>query len=112
MSISARISYVQHSDILEEPGPAPRPAPRVLPRTRRLAGLALAVAALALLTLALTAADDALSLEGDVLLYLLVVVAVALVGGLLVALPAAVAAALLINFYFVPPLHTLDVADG
>lgn len=112
MSISARISYVQHTDILEEPGPPPRPAPRMLPRRRRLAGLGLAVAALALVTLALTAADDALSLEGEVLLYLLAVVAVALVGGLLVALPAAVAAALLINFYFVAPLHTLDVADG
>jgi K+-sensing histidine kinase KdpD len=112
MSISARISYVQHSDLLEDPGAAPRPAPRVLPRRRLLAGLALAVIGLALLTLALTAADDALSVEGAVLLYLLAVVAVALVGGLLVALPAAVAAALLINFYFVAPLHTLDVRDG
>jgi two-component system sensor histidine kinase KdpD len=112
MSISARISYVEHSDLLEDPGAAPRPAPRVLPRRRLLAGLALAVIGLALLTLALTAADDALSVEGAVLLYLLAVVAVALVGGLLVALPAAVAAALLINFYFVAPLHTLDVRDG
>jgi two-component system sensor histidine kinase KdpD len=112
MSVSARISYVQHTDLIEDPGPPSRPLPRTLPRERRLAGLALAVAGLALLTLALTAAGDALSIEGVVLLYLLAVVAVALVGGLLVALPAAVAAAMLINFYFVAPRHTLDVARG
>jgi two-component system sensor histidine kinase KdpD len=112
MSVSARISYVQHSDLLEDQGPPPRPAPRALARERRLAGLVLAVGGLALLTLALTAADDALSLEGELLLYLIVVVAVALVGGLVVALPAAVAAALLVNFFFVVPRHTLEIARG
>ena len=112
MSISARITYMQAKDILEEADPPSRPAPRTLPRERRLAGLVLAVAGLPLLTLALSAADDALSLEGELLLYLLAVVAVALVGGLIVALPAAVAAALLINFFFVAPRHTLDVARG
>lgn len=46
------------------------------------------------------------------LLYLLAVVLIALVGGVLVALLSAVAAALLINYYFVAPLHTLDIARG
>jgi two-component system sensor histidine kinase KdpD len=112
MSVSARISYVQHCDLLEEAGPPSRPAPRTLGRERRLAGTALALAGLPLLTLGLSAADDALSLEGELLLYLLAVVAVAIVGGLVVALPAAVAAALLINFFFVEPRHTLEVARG
>ena len=75
-------------------------------------GLALAVAGLPLLTLLLTAVGDGLSLESQLLLYLLAVVGVALAGGVIVAVPAAVAAALLINFFFVEPLHTLDVASG
>ena len=49
------------------------------------------------------------SLEGQVMLYLLVVLIVALVGGVIVAVLTAVAAALLINFYFVSPVHTFDV---
>jgi K+-sensing histidine kinase KdpD len=112
MSISARIEYVQARELLEEPVPSQRERPRTVGRGRRLAGLALTVLGLPLLTLALRALGDTLSLEGELLLYLLAVVAVALVGGALVAIPAAVAAALVINFFFVAPLHTLDVARG
>jgi two-component system sensor histidine kinase KdpD len=110
MSISARITYVQAHDLLDEPMPPQRPVGRMLSRRRRLAGVALAVVALPLSTLLLDVIGGGLSPEGDVLLYLLAVVAVAVVGGVVVALPAAVAAALLINFFFVEPLHTLDVA--
>jgi two-component system sensor histidine kinase KdpD len=110
VSVSARITYVQTKDLVDEPLPTTRAPEPPLGRGRRLGGLALAAVALPLLTLALDAAGDALSLEGEVLLYLLAVVAVALTGGLLAALPAAVAAALLINYFFVSPLHTLDVA--
>ena len=42
------------------------------------------------------------------LLYLLAVVVVGLVGGAAVSVPTAVAAALLINYFFVEPLHTLQ----
>jgi two-component system sensor histidine kinase KdpD len=112
MSISSRIERVRAEDLVDEPTPT-RPAPRRgLSRRRRLGGLALGVVALPLLTLLLDSARDSLSLESVVLLYLLAVLAVALVGGIAVALLAAVASALLINFYFVEPLHTLDVADG
>jgi two-component system sensor histidine kinase KdpD len=38
------------------------------------------------------------------------VVVVAVVGGILVAVACAVAAALLINYFFVAPVHTLDIA--
>ena len=112
MSISARIEIVQAHELLDEPLPSGRSAERPLSRARRLSGLALAVAGLPLLTLLLTAVGDGLSLESQLLLYLLAVVGVALAGGVFVAVPAAVAAALLINFYFVEPLHTLDVASG
>jgi K+-sensing histidine kinase KdpD len=84
-----------------------------LSRRRQLSGLALALAGLPLLTLVLDgAANDALSLEGEVLLYLLVVVLIAVIGGVAVALASAVAGALLINYFFVEPRHTLDVAHA
>jgi len=111
VSISARIERVREQDLLDEPVPTRR-APRGLSRRRRLAALALAAAALPLLTLALTWIGDELSLEGQVLLYLLVVVLVAMMGGIAVALLSAVAAALLINWWFVEPRHTLDVAHA
>ncbi|MGN6189668.1 MAG: sensor histidine kinase [Conexibacter sp.] len=111
MSISARIERVRDEDLLDEPVPTRR-APRGLSRRRQLAGLAVAAATLPLLTLALKWLGDELSLEGQVMLYLLLVVIVALVGGIAVALLSAVAAALLINFWFVEPRHTLDVAHA
>ncbi len=48
-------------------------------------------------------------LAGQLLLYLLAVVGVALVGGLYPALVAAVAAGVLADYYFVPPVHTLTI---
>ena len=46
------------------------------------------------------------------LLYLLAVVVIAVVGGIAVALGTAIVAALLINYYFIRPVHTLDIAPG
>ena len=46
------------------------------------------------------------------LLYLLAVVAVAAVGGVWPALGAAVAAFLLVNWYFTPPLYTFTISEG
>ena len=45
-------------------------------------------------------------------LYLAAVVLIAAVGGLVVGLTAAVAAFLLENWYFTPPIHTWTVAEG
>ncbi|GAB1644118.1 DUF4118 domain-containing protein [Krasilnikovia sp. MM14-A1259] len=78
---------------------------------RRLAGFVVAALGLPLLTAALIALDGNLSLPSDILLYLGAVVAVALVGGLYPALLAAVAAFLLLNWYFVPPVHRFTVAE-
>jgi K+-sensing histidine kinase KdpD len=110
MSISARIEYVRAEDLLDEPVPSERAPGPGISRRRQLGGVVLAATALPLLTLLLTDIRGALSLEGQVLLYLLVVVLVSLVGGLVVALLAAVAGALLINYYFVVPRHTLTIA--
>jgi K+-sensing histidine kinase KdpD len=67
---------------------------------------------LPLLTLLLDSMRDTFSLEGQVLLYLLAVVGIAVIGGMAVAVVSAVAAAFLINYYFVKPVHTLEVAQG
>ena len=78
---------------------------------RRLAGFLGAAVGLPLLTLGLHVLRDQLSLPSVLLLFLAAVVLVALVGGLWPALFAAVAASLLVNFYFTPPLNTFTIAE-
>jgi two-component system, OmpR family, sensor histidine kinase KdpD len=80
-------------------------------RRRVLAGV-LMLAGLPVLTLALSARGLHLDLGDDLLIYLVAVVAVAVVGGFWPAVIAAVAASLLVNWYFTPPVHTLTIADG
>lgn len=112
MSEGSSVSYVRSDDLLDEPVPTANAPRRGLGRRRHLGGAALALLGLPLLTLLLDGTQSALSLEGEVLLYLLAVVIVAVVGGVVIALVAAVAAALLINYFFVAPLHTLDIAHA
>jgi K+-sensing histidine kinase KdpD len=76
---------------------------------RRFTGLALAAVGLPALTLLLIPFRDALSLESVLLLYMLVVVTVAVIGGVLPAIVAALASVLLANFFFTTPYHTLRV---
>jgi len=112
MSVSARIERVRAEDLIDDPAPTQRrPAARLSVR-RRLLGLAVTALVLAGMTALLTAARSTFSLESVVLLYLLVVVGAAVGAGVAVALLAAGASAVLINFFFVEPLHTFDVADG
>jgi K+-sensing histidine kinase KdpD len=79
---------------------------------RVLAGVLLAAGGLPLLTFALSAHGLHLDLGDDLLVYLVAVVTVAVVGGFWPAVLAAVAASLLVNWYFTPPVHTLTIADG
>ncbi|MEK6441832.1 DUF4118 domain-containing protein [Pseudonocardia sp. T1-2H] len=72
---------------------------------RRLAGALTGLVVLALLTVGLAQLRNILGLASQTLLYLLAVVLVALVGGLVPALGAAVAAAVLLDHYFIPPLY-------
>ena len=64
-----------------------------------------------LLTILLVPVRDHVNLVSDVLLFLLVTVVVALTGGLVPALTAAVVGSLLLNYYFTPPLHTLTIRE-
>lgn len=90
---------------------------RVLPRlcegvdcTHRLAAHVVAAVLLAGLVPGCAALRGNLSLSSDILLFLLAVVIVSLVGGFLPALLAALEASVLLNCYFVEPLHTLSIA--
>ncbi|WP_432993227.1 ATP-binding protein [Dactylosporangium sp. CA-233914] len=82
-----------------------------LDRGRRLAGFALSLAGLPLLTIALDALRGGASLPTDILAYLVLAVAAALVGGLLPALLCAVGGFLLLNWYFTPPLNRFTIHE-
>jgi len=79
---------------------------------RQLAGYVLAVVLMPLLTLALAYVRGGINLTSDMLVFLAAVIAVALVGGFIPAVLAAVAGSLLLNYYFTPPVHTFTIAQG
>ncbi|HEX2904373.1 MAG TPA: sensor histidine kinase KdpD [Jatrophihabitans sp.] len=82
-----------------------------LTRQRRLAGLLVAAVLLALLVPVATAARKELTFGSDLLLFLMVVVICSLVGGFWPALVAAVAASVLLNYFFAPPIHTFTISE-
>ena len=67
---------------------------------------------LAVLTPVLTALREHLALSTVFLLYLCLVVGIAALGGWWPAVAGSVAAFLLVNWYFVPPLHQLGCRLG
>ena len=103
-------------DVASSPAAVRRRPPRLLSLTgvigtrRVVLAVVLLAGGLPLLTLALDGLH--LGLGDDLLVYLAAVVAVAVVGGFWPAVLAAVAASLLVNWFFTPPLHTLTIADG
>ncbi|MCX5521898.1 DUF4118 domain-containing protein [Streptomyces bobili] len=64
-----------------------------------------------LLTWVLSSLFPNVGLANDMLLFLAMTVAAALLGGLLPALASAATGSLLLNWYFTPPVHTLTIAD-
>ncbi|MFF5971508.1 DUF4118 domain-containing protein [Streptomyces sp. NPDC012769] len=82
-----------------------------LGRARILWGWAVGVAGPVLLSLLFTHVDADLGLANDMLLFLALTVAAALLGGLLPALASAAFGSLLLNWFFTPPLHRLTIAD-
>jgi len=98
----------------EEPAAQHR-QPRVslgISAQRQLAAMLVALALLPLLTVVLAHQRDGVSLGTDLLLYLLVVVVVATIGGAWVAMVSAVAAFLLVNWYFTPPIHEWTISES
>jgi two-component system, OmpR family, sensor histidine kinase KdpD len=109
--VSAPVTFVRSEDMLDESVPKRLARSFRLSRRRQLSGLVLALLLLPLLTLLLSALNNELALDAQVLVYLLAVVVIALVGGVLVAMASAIAAATLMNYYFVEPVHTFSVGD-
>jgi two-component system sensor histidine kinase KdpD len=93
-------------------------APRVLHHgagvsaRRQVAGWLLAVVLLALSTAVLSQLRSSVGLPSVLLIYMLVVVVVAVVGGTLPAVGSAVVAFLLANWYFTPPIHTWTIDEA
>ncbi|MEA2347138.1 MAG: two-component system, OmpR family, sensor histidine kinase KdpD [Thermoleophilaceae bacterium] len=110
MSTHPPITHVRAEDLLGEGVPSTRTPGLGIGLNRRLAGAALTAGGLPLLTFALAEVGDGLTIESKALIYLLAVVAVALVGGVVAAVISALLAAVLINYFFVQPVHTLDIA--
>jgi len=77
---------------------------------RTLWALAASAVAMPLITVAMTHLRSGVSLSTVFLVYLVMVLGIGAVGGVVAGVIAAVAASTLENFYFVPPLHTLQIA--
>jgi two-component system sensor histidine kinase KdpD len=83
-----------------------------LTRQRRSLGWLLAVLAPFALTALLRSTNATLELSTVFLLFALLVVATAAVGGVGPAVLVAAIAALTVNWFFVPPVHTFTIQDG
>ncbi|HSY15491.1 MAG TPA: sensor histidine kinase KdpD [Jatrophihabitantaceae bacterium] len=77
---------------------------------RRIAGLVIAAVLLAILVPVCAFARTDLSLATEMLLFLLAVIVVSLVGGIYPAVATAVVASLLLNYFFVPPIHRFTIS--
>ncbi|MCX2925689.1 ATP-binding protein [Streptomyces sp. NEAU-W12] len=104
------VHLITHDEVGKGRGlPAARGAR--LGRPRIAAGWLVGVLGPALWTLLLKAALPDVGLANDMLLFLALTVAAALLGGLLPALASAAVGSLLLNWYFAPPIRTFTIAD-
>ena len=78
---------------------------------RQLAALAAAIITPLALAAVLTQFRGQLNLTSQVIVFLVALVAIARLGGLLPALLAAVSSSLLLNYYFIPPIHQFTIAS-
>jgi len=92
-----------------EPGSVLARAAYAVGARRAVTGMIVAAVGLPLLTLLLAMARNHLSLTDDLLIYLVAVVALAVIGGFWPAVLGAASASLLLNWYFTPPLHTFTI---
>ncbi|MER6355993.1 sensor histidine kinase KdpD [Streptomyces sp. NPDC001634] len=104
------VHLITHDEVGKGRGLPVTPGTR-LGRSRVIWGWLVGVFGPVLLTWLLTSAAPDVGLANDMLLYLTLTVAAALLGGLFPALASAVVGSLLLNWYFTPPVHTLTIAD-
>ncbi|MEU7524086.1 ATP-binding protein, partial [Kitasatospora aureofaciens] len=80
-------------------------------KRRTIAGYAAGFVLPWLLTAVLSQAHASINLTTDALIFQLGVVIVALLGGAMSALLAAFIASVLLNYYFIPPIHSLTIGE-
>ncbi|MFJ1708432.1 ATP-binding protein [Kitasatospora sp. NPDC088346] len=80
-------------------------------RRRTVAGILAGLAVPAVLTAVLSQFHTQVNLTTDALIFQLGVVGVALLGGAASALLASLVASLLLNYYFIPPVHTFTIGE-
>ncbi|MEV6108212.1 sensor histidine kinase KdpD [Streptomyces sp. NPDC051940] len=104
------VHIVTHDEVAKGRGlPVARGAR--LGRGRQAAGWLTGLGGPVLLTALLTAAGSGFGFANTVLLFLFVTVLAALLGGMLPALTSAAVGSLLLNYYFIEPVHTLTISD-
>ena len=86
--------------------------PAGLSARRQLAGVAATVVGVPLVTVLLANQRDLFDLPADMLVYLLLVVVVATIGGAIPAVLCAVTGSLALNWYFTPPFYTFTIDEG
>ncbi|MEO6317211.1 MAG: DUF4118 domain-containing protein [Acidimicrobiales bacterium] len=107
--------HVISVDASADLAPASHRRRRLLPAVstrRQQAGWLVVVLGLPLLTLMLANLRDTFSLPGHLLIFLLVVVVAAAVGGVGPAMAAALIGSLTVNWFFTPPLYRFTVDEG
>jgi two-component system sensor histidine kinase KdpD len=106
------VLMVTHPYARTTPLRSPVSAHQALSRTRRLTGWVLSVTTPVLLTAVLRPLGGSPAPASEGLAFIAVTVVCALVGGLWPALTAGLLSALLLNYYFTAPLHTLTIANA
>jgi two-component system, OmpR family, sensor histidine kinase KdpD len=105
------VHIVTHSQVGSRWRLLPRYRGGITPR-RQFAGYVLALALAPLGTLVLASDRTGINLTSDTLAFLVAVIVVALTGGFLPAVLAAIIASLLLNYYFTPPIHSWTISQA
>ncbi|GHF76829.1 sensor histidine kinase [Streptomyces thermodiastaticus] len=105
------VHLVTHDEVGKGRGLPVAPRGARLGRTRLLWGWLTGVGGPVPLTWLLNSVLPGVGLANDMLLFLTMTVAAALLGGLFPALASAVVGSALLNWYFTPPAHTWTIAD-
>ncbi|MFF0203199.1 DUF4118 domain-containing protein [Streptomyces sp. NPDC005017] len=105
------VHLITHDEVGKGRGLPVAPRGARLGRTRLMWGWLTGVGGPLLLTWLLSTALPDVGLANDMLLFLTLTVAAALLGGLWPALASAVVGSALLNWYFTPPVHTWTIAD-
>ncbi|MFE0055750.1 ATP-binding protein, partial [Streptomyces sp. NPDC059003] len=105
------VHLVTHDEVGKGRGLSSAPRATRIDRNRIVWGWLVGMVGPVLLTLLLRGAAPSLGLANDMLLFLTLTVAAALLGGMLPALASAAFGSLLLNYFFTPPVHHILIAN-